>query len=148
MCQHCGCGCDDDDCSCIDEESDAEFKFALVARQASRGLNLVLRQFSQGWVLATRPIKREFALVHRTRTVLQIAAQRGLPVGIPPCSTGRPRRLDYAGLAVMLAAGHSQAEVGRRFGTSRWAVSKALRRNRKLRSSVNRLQHAADLDDL
>jgi DNA-binding CsgD family transcriptional regulator len=51
-------------------------------------------------------------------------------------------------LAVMLAAGHTHAEVGRRFGTSRSAVSQAWKRNRKLRSSVNRLEHAADLDEL
>ena len=87
----------------------------------------------------------EFALMGRTRTVLQIAVRRGLPIGIPTCSTGRPRRLDYGVLAVMLAAGHTHAEVGRRFGTSRSAVSQAWKRNRKLRSSVNRLQHAAGL---
>jgi hypothetical protein len=43
MCQTCGCDCDDDDCSCIDEESDAEFKFALVTRQGSRVLGGLLR---------------------------------------------------------------------------------------------------------
>ena len=128
-----------------DEAKRARAEFALVRCTASRGFSALMLQATRSWRLALRPVRREWALSRRIDLVISVAHQRRLPIGIPPCSTGRPRRLDYAGLAVMLAAGYTHAEVGRRFGTSRSAVSQAWKRNRKLRSSVNRLQHAAGL---
>ena len=101
-----------------DEAKRARAEFALVRCTASRGFSALMRQASRSWRLALRPVRREFALSRRIDLVISVAHQRRLPIGIPPCSTGRPRRLDYAGLAVMLAAGYTHAEVGRQFGTS------------------------------
>ena len=143
MCQHCGCGCDDDDCSCIDEESDAEFEFALVARQGSRVMGAMLQQFSRGLALAILPVRFEFSLARRRGEVIAVATRRGLLLGLPAFVRGRPRRLDYTELSVLLASGVSHAEAGRRLGVSRSAVSKAWHRNRELRRRVNRVEHAA-----
>ena len=96
--------------------------FALMTRQASS------------------LVGQEVALIR----VRGVASRRGLALGMPLAWTGRPRRLDYADLTVMLAAGLSQSECARRLGVGRSAVSKALNRNPELRRRVNRLAHASD----
>jgi len=117
---------------------------SMVARDASRGLGMALRLFSRSFALATRQASslagQEVTLVR----VRGIADRRGLALGLPLAYTGRPRRLDYADLTVMLAAGLSQSECARRLGVGRSAVSKALNRNPELRRRVNRLAHASD----
>ena len=114
-----------------------EDDFSLVVRDASRVMSLGLRAFSQGFALVTRQASslagQEVTLVR----VRGIADRRGLALGLPLAYTGRPRRLDYADLTVMLAAGLSQSECARRLGVGRSAVSKALIRNRELRRRVN-----------
>ena len=121
-----------------------EDDFSLVVRDASRVMSLGLRAFSQGFALVTRQAS---SLVGQEVTLMRVrgaASRRGLALGLPLAATGRPRRLDYADLTVMLAAGLSQSECARRLGVGRSAVSKALIRNRELRRRVNRLAHASD----
>ena len=105
---------------------------------------MALRLFSRSFALATRQASslagQEVTLVR----VRGIADRRGLALGLPLAYTGRPRRLDYADMTVMLAAGLSQSECARRLGVGRSAMSKALIRNRELRRRVNRLAHASD----
>jgi DNA invertase Pin-like site-specific DNA recombinase len=104
---------------------------------------MALRLFGRSFALATRQASREAS---RERTLIRvrgIADRRGLALGLPVAYTGRPRRLDYADLTVMLAAGLSQSECARRLHVGRSAVSKALKRNPELRRRVNRLSHAS-----
>jgi hypothetical protein len=122
----------------------AEADFSLVTRDATRALDLGLRLFSQTFALMTRQasslVGQEVALIR----VRGVADRRGLALGLPLVpGAGRPRRLDYADLTVMLAAGMSQAESARRLGVSASAVSMAWYRNRELRRRVNRLAHAS-----
>jgi len=120
-----------------------EDDLTLAVRDASRFVNLGLQVFSQAFGLMTRQVsslhRQEVALIR----VRGVADRRGLALGLPLAATGRPRRLDYADLTVMLAAGLSQSECARRLGVGRSAVSKALIRNRELRRRVNRLEHAS-----
>jgi hypothetical protein len=120
-----------------------EAEFSLVARDATRALDLGLRLFSQTFALMTRQasslVGQEVALIR----VRGVADRRGLALGLPLAATGRTRRFDYADLTVMLAAGMSQAESARRLGVSASAVSMAWYRNRELRRRVNRLAHAS-----
>ena len=118
-------------------------EFALVTREASRGFGFMVRHVARSVGLALAPVRRQHALAVGCDRVLALAVHRGLPVGIPPASTGRPRGMDYGSLAVLLAAGASQSEAATRLRVTRSAVSKAWVRNRALRSSVNRLAHAA-----
>ena len=121
-----------------------EDDLTLAVRDASRAMTLGLQVFSQAFALMTRQasslVGQEVALIR----VRGVASRRGLALGMPLAWTGRPRRLDYADLTVMLAAGLSQSECARRLGVGRSAVSKALNRNRELRRRVNRLAHASD----
>jgi DNA invertase Pin-like site-specific DNA recombinase len=104
---------------------------------------MALRQFGRSFALATRQASRQASSERTLIRVRGIADRRGLALGLPVAYTGRPRRLDYADLTVMLAAGLSQSECARRLGVGRSAVSKALIRNRELRRRVNRLEHAS-----
>ena len=125
------------------EPEEARAEFALVTRQVSRGFGLLVRVATRTVALTLAPVRRQHALAVGCDRVLALAVDRGLPVGIPPASTGRPRGMDYGSLAVLLAAGASQSEAATRLRVTRSAVSKAWVRNRALRSSVNRLAHAA-----
>ena len=121
-----------------------EDDFSLVVRDASRVMSLGLRAFSQTFALVTRQasslVGQEVALIR----VRGVASRRGLALGLPlVAGAGRPRRIDYADLTVMLAAGMSQAESARRLGVTASAVSMAWGRNRELRRRVNRLAHAS-----
>lgn len=120
-----------------------EDDLTLAVRDASRAMTLGLRAWGQAFALMTR----QASSLHRQEDALilarGIANRRGLALGLPLAATGRPRRLDYADLTVMLAAGLSQSECARRLGVGRSAVSKALIRNRELRRRVNRLEHAS-----
>ena len=121
-----------------------EADFSLVTRDASRALNLGLRLLSKPMTLMMRQasslVGQEVALIR----VRGVASRRGLALGLPLVpGAGRPRRLDYADLTVMLAAGMSQAESARRLGVTASAVSMAWCRNRELRRRVNRLAHAS-----
>ena len=121
-----------------------EDDFSLVVRDASRAMTLGLQVFSQAFALMTRQassmVGQEVALIR----VRGVASRRGLALGLPlVAGAGRPRRLDYADLTVMLAAGMSKAESARRLGVSASAVSMAWCRNRELRRRVNRLAHAS-----
>ena len=121
-----------------------EADFSLVTRDASRALNLGLRLLSKPMTLMMRQaaslVGQEVALIR----VRGVADRRGLALGLPLVpGAGRPRRLDYADLTVMLAAGMSQAESARRLGVTASAVSMAWCRNRELRRRVNRLAHAS-----
>ena len=120
-----------------------EDDLTLAVRDASRFVNLGLQVFSQAFALMTRQAS---SLVGQEVTLMRVrgvASRRGLALGLPLAATGRPRRLDYADLTVMLAAGMSQAESARRLGVTASAVSMALYRNRELRRRVNRLAHAS-----
>ena len=120
-----------------------EDDLTLAVRDVSRFVNQGLRVWGQAFALMTRQasslVGQEVALIR----VRGVASRRGLALGMPLAWTGRPRRLDYADLTVMLAAGLSQSECARRLGVGRSAVSKALIRNRELRRRVNRLEHAS-----
>jgi len=118
-------------------------ELGLAVREGSRVMSAMLRQFSRGWALAVRPVRFEVSLARRRGAVMAVATRRGLLLGLPVAATGRPRRLDYTELSVLLASGVSHAEAGRRLGVSRSAVSKAWHRNRELRRRVNRVEHAA-----
>ena len=120
-----------------------EDDFSLVVRDASRAMTLGLQVFSQAFALMTRQASRQASSELTLRRVRGGASCRGLALGLPLAATGRPRRLDYADLTVMLAAGLSQSECARRLGVSRQAVSMAWSRNRELRRRVNRLEHAS-----
>ena len=120
-----------------------EDDFSLVVRDASRVMSLGLRMFSQTLALVTRQASRQASSELTLRRVRGVASRRGLALGLPLAATGRPRRLDYADLTVMLAAGMSQAESARRLGVTASAVSMAWSRNRELRRRVNRLEHAS-----
>ena len=126
-----------------DEAEDARRQVALTVREGSRAMGAMLRGFSRGWALAVRPVRFEVGLARRRGAVMAVATRRGLLLGLPVAATGRPRRLDYTELSVLLASGVSHAEAGRRLGVSRSAVSKAWHRNRELRRRVNRVEHAA-----
>ena len=121
-----------------------EDDLTLAVRDASRFVNLGLQVFSQAFALMTRQAS---SLVGQEVTLMRVrgvASRRGLALGLPLVpGAGRPRRLDYADLTVMLAAGMSQAESARRLGVSASAVSMAWYRNRELRRRVNRLAHAS-----
>ena len=118
--------------------------YSLVSRDASRAVNLGLRLLSKPLTL----MLRQASSLHRQEVTLMrvrgVASRRGLALGLPLVpGAGRPRRLDYADLTVMLAAGMSQAESARRLGVTASAVSMAWGRNRELRRRVNRLAHAS-----
>mgnify|MGYP002526736031 CR=1 FL=1 len=121
-----------------------EDDLTLAVRDASRAMTQGLQVFSQAFALMTRQAS---SLVGQERALIRVrgvAERRGLALGLPLIpGAGRPRRLDYADLTVMLAAGMSQAESARRLGVTASAVSMALYRNRELRRRVNRLEHAS-----
>ena len=117
---------------------------SLGLRQAPRVFGALMRQATQAWALALAPVRVEMGLVGRRNAVMRVAARRGLPLGLPVVpGAGRPRRLDYTELSVLLASGVTHADAARRLGVSRSAVSKAWFRNRELRRRVNRVEHAA-----
>ncbi|RZD52337.1 MAG: hypothetical protein CXT64_05060 [Methanobacteriota archaeon] len=119
-------------------------EFSLVARDATRALDLGLRLLSKPLTLMMRQASSLVGQEHALIRVRGVASRRGLALGLPLVpGAGRPRRLDYADLTVMLAAGMSQAESARRLGVSASAVSMAWNRNRELRRRVNRLAHAS-----
>ena len=118
-------------------------ELGLAVREGSRALGVLLRGVTQSWALAVRPVRFELDLARRRGEVMAVVARRGLLLGLPAFVRGRPRRLDYTELSVLLASGVSHAEAGRRLGVSRSAVSKAWHRNRELRRRVNRVEHAA-----
>ena len=121
-----------------------EDDLALTVRDASRALNLGLQLLSKPLTLM---IRQASSLVGQEVTLMRVrgvASRRGLALGLPLVpGAGRPRRIDYADLTVMLAAGMSQAESARRLGVTASAVSMAWYRNRELRRRVNRLAHAS-----
>ena len=127
------------------DPDEARAEFAMITGQASRGFGLMVRHVARSVGLALAPMRRQHALEMGCSRVWAVAERRALPVGIPPAWTGRPRGMDYAALAVLLAAGASHSEAATRLHVTRSAVSKAWTRNRTLRSSVNRLAHAVDL---
>ena len=126
------------------EPDEARAEFALVTRQVSRGFGLLVRVATRTVALTLAPVRAERGLVGRCNAVKRVAARRGLPLGLPVVpGAGRPRRLDYTELSVLLASGVTHADAARRLGVSRSAVSKAWFRNRELRRRVNRVEHAA-----
>ena len=126
-----------------DDYEDAGRQVALALRGGARGLAGLMRQAGRAWALTVQPWRSEVGLARRRSAIMTVATRRGLLLGLPEASTGRPRSLDYAELSVLLASGVSHAEAGRRMGVSRSAVSKAWHRNRELRRRVNRVEHAA-----
>jgi len=83
------------------------------------------------------------SLARQERRVLMMAERRGIEVRLEDASTGRPRRMDYERLAVLLASGATQEEASRELRISRSAISKAWNRRQDLRRIVNRLSHAS-----
>jgi hypothetical protein len=122
---------------------DPDDEFAMITGQVSRRFALLVRVATRTVALTVAPLRRQHALAVGCDRILALAVDRGLPVGIPPAWTGRPRGMDYGALSVLLAAGASQSEAATSLRVTRSAVSKAWTRNRTLRSSVNRLAHAA-----
>lgn len=114
---------------------DSEFEI-VKHRTAS-----LARTMNRGFARSLALVRREIEFAQENAHVLAVAERHALPVGIPPHEHGRPRGMDYARLAVMLAAGASQREAATRLGVSKSAVTMALARNHALRRSVRRLAH-------